>query len=260
MMRHRFISAAQRGQAAVELLVAAAFVLVPLFILAPLLGKYMDLQSSALQAARYAAFQRTVWSASGQRNGAAAAVQSNTDIATRTILRYFSIPGQGLSSSGNTLSAYRPNGLWVDQANHALLPKYSAIQVNLGPNTQTTDPALTAMQSTLGKLPATLPTLGYGGLFTAQVDAKPSPILYPPPFDTLALDFHAHDTLLTNGWTAVNSAQVVKQVQQSLPPGETSLGSTLSGLSGAFPDLSTLQLGHVINDTPAELPSDRYKP
>lgn len=249
----------QRGQAMVELLVAAAFVLVPLFILAPLLGKYIDLQSSVLQAARYAAFQRTVWSASGQRNGHAVAQESDTDIATRAILRYFSIPGQGITSTGNTLAQYQPNGLWVDQANHALLPQYGAIQVNLGPNSGTSDTALHVMQSTVGSIPAG-PVLGYGGLFTAKVDAKPVAIPYPKPFDTLALDFQGHDTLLTNGWVAANSSDVVRQVQRSLPPGETSLNGIVGGLGLMFPDLSSLQLGNVISDTTAELPTDRYKP
>lgn len=257
-MRPHCQPARQRGQAAVELVVAAAFVLVPLFILAPMLGKYLDLQSSVLQAARYAAFQRTVWSASGQRNGYATATQSNAAIATRTILRYFSIPGQSISSSSNTLPQYRPNGLWVDPANHSLLPRYGAITVNLGPNSNTTDTVLKTMQSTVGAIPAG-PTLGYGGLFTARVDTKPDTFLYPKPFDTLALDFQGHDTLLTNGWVAANSTDVVQQVKRSLPPRESTLGGVLGVASALFPDLSSLQLGNVISDTPAELPSDRYK-
>ena len=258
MLRFRGSAPRQRGQAAVELVIAAAFVLVPLFLLVPMLGKYIDLQSSVLQAARYAAFQRTVWSASGQRNGYATATQSNADIATRTILRYFSIPGQGISSSGNTLSQYRPNGLWVDPANHSLLPQYGAITIHLGANSNTTDPTLQAMQSTVGKIPAG-PTLGYGGLFTAQVNAKPNTFLYPKPFDTLALTFQSHDTLLTNGWVAANSTDVVQQVKRTLPPDESKLGSILGKVSDMFPDLSSLELGNVISDTPAELPLDRYK-
>ena len=45
----------------IELLIAAGFVLVPLFLAIPLLGKYLDLRASAVQTARYAAWERTVW-------------------------------------------------------------------------------------------------------------------------------------------------------------------------------------------------------
>lgn len=44
-----------------ELLIAAAFVLVPLLLLIPLLGKYIDIRHAAIQAARYEAWEYTVW-------------------------------------------------------------------------------------------------------------------------------------------------------------------------------------------------------
>lgn len=49
------------GQAMTELLIAATFVLVPLFLLVPLLGKYIDIRHSTIQAARYEAWEYTVW-------------------------------------------------------------------------------------------------------------------------------------------------------------------------------------------------------
>jgi len=44
-----------------EFTIAAAFVLVPLFLMLPLLGKFMDMKASSIQAARYAAWERTAW-------------------------------------------------------------------------------------------------------------------------------------------------------------------------------------------------------
>ena len=52
---------AQRGQAMIEALIASALVLVPLFLAIPVIAKYMDIRSSTVQAARYAAWERTVW-------------------------------------------------------------------------------------------------------------------------------------------------------------------------------------------------------
>ncbi len=49
------------GQAMTETIIAASFVLVPLFLLIPLLGKYIDIQHSTIQAARYEAWEYTVW-------------------------------------------------------------------------------------------------------------------------------------------------------------------------------------------------------
>jgi hypothetical protein len=49
------------GQAATEFLITATFVLVPLLLLIPLLGRYIDIQHTAIQAARYEAWEYTVW-------------------------------------------------------------------------------------------------------------------------------------------------------------------------------------------------------
>ncbi|MGM0417019.1 MAG: hypothetical protein ACQEQK_08725 [Thermodesulfobacteriota bacterium] len=51
----------QKGQAATEFVIAAAFVLVPLFLTLPLLGKYIDIKHAAIQHARYTAWEYTVW-------------------------------------------------------------------------------------------------------------------------------------------------------------------------------------------------------
>lgn len=52
---------AHDGQAMTELLIAASFLLVPLILLIPLLGKYIDIRHAAIQAARYEAWEYTVW-------------------------------------------------------------------------------------------------------------------------------------------------------------------------------------------------------
>ena len=51
----------QNGQAMTEMVIASSFVLVPLFLLIPLLGKYIDLNQSTIQATRYEAWEYTVW-------------------------------------------------------------------------------------------------------------------------------------------------------------------------------------------------------
>ncbi len=51
----------QRGQAMVEFVVAAAAVLVPLFFILPLIGKYADINLTSVETARYVAWERSVW-------------------------------------------------------------------------------------------------------------------------------------------------------------------------------------------------------
>ena len=49
------------GQAMTETVVTAATVLIPLFLLIPLLGKYIDIKHRAIQSARYEVWEYTVW-------------------------------------------------------------------------------------------------------------------------------------------------------------------------------------------------------
>ena len=51
----------QYGQAMTETAIMASMILLPLFLLIPLLGKYIDIQHSTIQAARYEAWEYTVW-------------------------------------------------------------------------------------------------------------------------------------------------------------------------------------------------------
>lgn len=49
------------GQAMTEFVIAATFVLVPLFVFVPMLAKYIDFKHASIQAARYQAWEYTVW-------------------------------------------------------------------------------------------------------------------------------------------------------------------------------------------------------
>lgn len=88
--RHR-----QRGQAMTELAIIAAAFLVPLFLLVPLLGKQIDIKHSAIQAARYQAWEYTVWySGNNERprgfNAATQPVKSTTATRDEAQRRFFS--------------------------------------------------------------------------------------------------------------------------------------------------------------------------
>lgn len=54
-------STPQLGQAMTEFVIAATFVLLPLFVFVPMLAKYIDFKHAAIQAARYQAWEYTAW-------------------------------------------------------------------------------------------------------------------------------------------------------------------------------------------------------
>jgi len=56
----------QTGQAMTEFVVSVSFVFLSLFVIVPMFGKIMDLQSQNQQAARYVAWERTVWFDQGE--------------------------------------------------------------------------------------------------------------------------------------------------------------------------------------------------
>lgn len=57
-----------RGQALTEFLICASYVLIPLFLGLSMLAKYIDIKQAAVQAARYEAWEYTVWYATDTEN------------------------------------------------------------------------------------------------------------------------------------------------------------------------------------------------
>ncbi|MCB1740987.1 MAG: hypothetical protein KDK91_11500, partial [Gammaproteobacteria bacterium] len=132
----------QHGQSLVEALIACTLVLVPLYLAVPLLGKYLDIKQTAVQAARYEAWEYTVWQ--DGNDAASGTIRSNFNALTRgrqpyklpqethfqAENRFFGVVGtepdeilrigadDGLS--GNRLTAASVNPLWKDHRREAL--------------------------------------------------------------------------------------------------------------------------------------------
>lgn len=118
------------GQATTELLIAASFVLVPLLILIPLLGKYIDIRHATIQAARYEAWEYTVW-----YNGTAGGISDDrpngypntlpiktvNQLEAESMRRFFS--RTDLPISGDDVDGWDDvdrNTLWTDHRNGRL--------------------------------------------------------------------------------------------------------------------------------------------
>ena len=126
-MKHqgRHISA-QSGQALAEFTIAAATVLLPLFLIIPLLGKYMDMKASAIQAARYAAWERTVWFGSSDWT---AGTKSDLEIQHEVQQRFFSDTATAkLQSTQSSATGWAggPKPLWRDRGGNPMLANYDS--------------------------------------------------------------------------------------------------------------------------------------
>lgn len=155
------------GQAMTEFLIAAAFVLVPLFIFVPLLGKYIDFKHKAIQSARYQAWEYTVWyedtgerdildnfntgdttfrmpvktSETTQREAASrfmgptgneptapgGAVVQNSNV----------VPVRNITVGDQFLASYEQNPLWRDHRQRQFFTGYDDLTYNFDPDTGT---------------------------------------------------------------------------------------------------------------------------
>jgi hypothetical protein len=259
------------------------FVLVPLFLAIPLLGKYIDMRATAVQTARYAAWERTVWYGGAAASslgwlGVSRSWQANakTDDQIRRELgaRLLSETTATNSFSSNDRSAGDfTNGsktLWEDRTGAKMLASYSDIGNSVGnadaPGTlnQIVKP-IADLAATLG--PFVLETKGEYSA-TVTVNFK--------QFDTdhfLAQNstagFSETNVLLANGWSANGPSDTaktsVKQQTKGLTPtsiftaeigGVNIMDYVLTVLSVFLPEASKLELGKI---DPEVIPADRKK-
>lgn len=120
-----------------EFVVTAAFFLVPLFLLIPLLGKYIDIRHSAIQSARYEAWEYTAWRTRGNTEDLygfdeTEPVKSTSDLKREARWRFFrssrpeagpdgQVAGLQPTDRSKTLKQEHVNVLWHD---HRGLPLY----------------------------------------------------------------------------------------------------------------------------------------
>jgi hypothetical protein len=191
----------QSGQALVEFLVAA-LVIVPLFILLPLLGKYHDIKQSSIAASRKLAFECTV------RYQDCASLNSNPALADEIRTRFFAGNGEPVLSNdrppADALAVGDGNPLYTDRAGRPLLERYS--DVGIRTDARNINPSV-ASAANIGNIGPD----GFGldlrrGAFDARVQVALSRQNGGQTFlnqlDSLALTMQFHTAILTNAWDA----------------------------------------------------------
>jgi hypothetical protein len=123
---------AYQGQAMTEFLICASFFLVPLFLGTSLLAKYIDMKQANVQAARYQAWEYTVWFANDEERdylpGSTGEVMSGFDVFDQPVKstsetrkeskqRFYTNPGIDLATTSPITDGDKTAGWSKDTAN-----------------------------------------------------------------------------------------------------------------------------------------------
>lgn len=246
----------QSGQAIVEMVVVAG-VMISLFIGTWYLGKFHDLQSTAIQTARYAAWERTVKPPSF----------SDVTLQSQARARLFSWNKNAYKASdgkpnGSNWIASDVNAQWTDPKGQLLVKRPDDVSVRTA---QSALPGGAAQ-----KFSKIISSVGGGnlnanGLYTSDVSVKLidlallSPQFLPDGQSSLNLTLNEKSALVTDSWDASGAAAVARNTASFSPASifakiEPVLSPIKWALSLLEPAFSNFEPGQVCPDV---VPADR---
>lgn len=191
------------GQATVEFVVLAV-ALVPLLLLVPLMGKYLDLMQSAEVASRYVAFEATVHHARSGWKPADA-------LAEEVRHRFFSASHLGLRS-GDVARDEAPsrNPVWRDHGGRPLIHDFGA-QVGVQGRAERSNALSVNEQWWDSEL-----RLPDHSLYRGEVSVRPRNVPGLTPFDAIDLVTTRRTTVLVDTWAAADPGEVRRRITGSL--------------------------------------------
>lgn len=190
----------QTGQSTVEFAVLA-LVLVPLFLLVPLIGRYIDMMQTAEKASRYVAFE-------GAARNSSNSWKSDAELAAEVRRRFFSNSDAPVKTNdvAGDFAAHR-NPIWSDAAGNPLLEKFGN---DVGVRTQ-----VSGMNAIATAIFADPLGLSRDNLYAANVTVKPVDVKSLPPFDKIGLSITRRTVLLADAWTARSAGSVRSKIEGS---------------------------------------------
>lgn len=250
----------EQGQSLTEFIVLAAFAWIPLFFLIIYTGKWSFTQLRSIEAARYVAWERTVWQESPPSGRDWLAVKSDDALRNEAALRFFGPNGSGLThvsqGSGKTvdpiLTRHDGQPLLRDLTN----VKISTRKENIS-NGVSMKFLGTLLKMTRIPLQMTGPTVA---TVTVQLEGLPSYGYLPGNPFSAGPQFQAEAAVLTDAWTANGTGEEVRIVKTFMPSayldnGMTNVVKTLGGV--LFPELNRLEFGKI---NPEVQYGDRLQP
>ena len=275
---------AQRGQAMTEFVVGAVLFLLPMFLIIPTLGKYADVKAASAQAARYVAWERTVWfggSSASTESKWPGNEKSEEAIQNEARQRVVADRQKVLAADRDTqtFGARGPRHLWNNRDSSSMLANYNDAKTGAIAN----DSAPGKITMVLGNAFDAVTFLGFDlenkGLYTGNsaIAVRTLPIggtlgtkqssgsVFDPgaQFGTGGkLIFRDRNVLLANGWSARGNKHVYDQTRGLTPLGiladpvlKTVVESAGCLVLGAFvPEVCGLELSKI---EPEIVPPDR---
>lgn len=250
MMQMRTCRQASRGAALVEFIVIAIFVLVPMYLATQAIGKLADVRAGAQTAARYAAWERTVWyedTGSPYAKKNSPNQKSAAAIRQEALVRVFNERKSGFKySAADKTAAGLANGtdpMWRDTAGKALVddparitmtatdvkPAKDILSAAIGLINKITVPSITGTLAppvpvqTLAVVDLRLGEVGRDSEVYKRLWSKKSGL----DTDWTGLDYAAPAAILSNTWAANASGGTKEMVAASVPTAN-GLGTALN--------------------------------
>jgi hypothetical protein len=204
---------AVRGQALTEFLVIS-LVLIPLFLLLPVIGKYQDISHASQMASRYAAFDAVL------RNDGNNSEKSPAQLQNELRQRYFGPAEAGIKSVSEQGAALKD--YWNDPFGRPLIRNPADIALSFGASHGDghADGYAKASDTQLFPL-ASLAGLSTNGIYRANVAVRlanlPQGVRSIEPFDRLDLTIERHASVLPDAWTAASPVQAEQRFGRMAP-------------------------------------------
>jgi hypothetical protein len=250
----------ERGQAMVEMIVVGG-VVSAIFLGIWYLGKFHDIQYSTIQAARYAAWERSAHAPSF----------SDTRLQSQTRARLFMWNQDAYKAAdgkpdGATWGAQ--NGQWQDHAqDKRLIARPNDVRISTAAGALPGTGAkffenLIGMLSAAGGAITGGEPLNQGGLYTSTVSVKISDVaLLEAPLNNLNLTLTERSALVTDNWDASGAAQTAKRTRSFTPAAGM---NQIDGLLGPLKMFLSVLEPSFINFNPGQIcpdvvPADRVQ-
>jgi hypothetical protein len=196
----------QTGQSTLEFIVVS-LVLVPLFLIVPLLGKYLDLAQTTQVASRYVAFEGAV-----HHSSSAAGWKTDAELAAEVRRRFYSRNDLSIKT-GDVVSEIdsERNPLWVDHRADALLPDFNQVSV------QTTKKSIATMFNGVTNMLDFSDdfNLPQDNLYSGSVSVQLANVAGLAPFDAIDLSMVRKTVVLVDPWAAKGPADISSKVKNS---------------------------------------------
>lgn len=225
------------GQSTVEFIIAC-LVMIPLFFGIYYFARYSDIKSSAIQASRYAVFERS-WDPTSN-------IKSDDVIREEVRARFFT-QTEKINYQDTSAGASKAVPLWVQVNGSKLIANYSDVKTDPGPTVSFTAGAITNALNTAGAAVFNLPS---GGIIKSQIDVPLVNVANFEPLKSINISLPAATAIGSGSWNAAGTKgtdSVCDRALRAVPSRFLDAGSIVSFAMSLF-EQSELKFGIMLPD------------